>query len=904
MTTTARIWIRFIAAAVNRHTWRKFRALSAASIVLLVGSGLATAQTGSGSLQGRVTDVQDGPLVGVTVTVQSPGLPAPLVLVTDATGAFAASRLTPGEYAVELELVGFQTVRETVSLRNGDTTTLDVQLGLAPVTEQVSVVGVTPLLGATIGRERLPATVSVVGAEELRARGAPSVSDALNERIGAISMEGTTANLFQPTLRFRGFTASPLLGLPQGIAVYQNGVRVNEPFGDTVQFDLMPMFAVNQIQLSAGADPTYGLNALGGALALQLKSGFDLDGFRGELSGGSFGRLLGTAEYGAQRGAWGMYVGATRFDETGWRLASPSSVNQAVVDLAYRADRVNAGVNVTYANTRLNGNSAAPIELLAVDRAAVFTFPDTTENELGFIQGRVGLTASDTWTVQVTGYYRDLDRDTLNGDEADFAVCEDAALPPDAPPNTLCHSVGGPDADDDAQASGSAVDRVLDIPADPLVDTQSGVFITDADAAGNAAFNRTSTQSQGYGATVQASATGDHNVLVLGASADLADVAFASNSEVGTLTEDRSVAGSGLFVGIFGRAPDDQFNTSLVTDNRTLGAYFSDTLSVTERVHLTVSGRFNHSRINIFDQLGTSLNGDHTFSRFNGGVGGVFELNDAASVFARYTESNRAPTAAELSCADPDEPCRVPNAFLSDPPLEQAVAKSFEGGVRGNHLLSTGHVEWSASWYRTRINDDILFVASSRLIGTGFFQNAGDTQRVGLDADLRGRVGRVTWFASYGLVNATFESPLELPGNTEVNDATNSDGQLEVQPGDRLAGIPRHSFKTGVGIAVTPRWDVALETIVSSSRIFLGDEGNDQLPVDGYGVANFRSSYRLTDSMELFARVDNLLDIDYETFGLLAEVEIELNEVPNADDPRFLSPGAPRSGFAGIRVQF
>ncbi|MDE0829282.1 MAG: carboxypeptidase-like regulatory domain-containing protein, partial [Vicinamibacterales bacterium] len=124
MTTTARIWIRSIAAAVGRRTWRQIRTLSAAGVVLLVGSGLATAQTGAGSLQGRVTDVQDGPLVGVTVTVQSSGLRAPLVLVTDATGAFAASRLTPGEYAVALELVGFQTVRETVSLRNGDTTTL------------------------------------------------------------------------------------------------------------------------------------------------------------------------------------------------------------------------------------------------------------------------------------------------------------------------------------------------------------------------------------------------------------------------------------------------------------------------------------------------------------------------------------------------------------------------------------------------------------------------------------------------------------------------------------------------------------------------------------------------------------------------------------------------------------
>ena len=874
----------------------RLRAVGATCAALLVGSGLAYAQ--NGSLQGRVTDVQDAPLVGVTVTIRSTVLGTPLVLITDTTGTYQASPLAAGDYTVDVTLVGFQTVRETVSLGDASSATLDIQLDIAALTEQVNVVGVTPLLGATIGRERLPATVSVVGSRELRARGAPSVAQALHERLGAISMEGTTANLFQPTLRFRGFTASPLLGLPQGIAVYQNGVRVNEPFGDTVQFDLMPMFAVDQIQLSAGADPTFGLNALGGALALQLKNGFDAGGFRGELAGGSFDRVMGTAEYGVHRGDWGLYVGATRFDETGWRAASPSTVNQAVADIAYRAGRVNAGVNVTYAKTRLNGNSAAPIELLAVDRTAVFTFPDITENELGFVQGRFSLAASDTWSVQVTGYYRDLDRRTLNGDEADFVVCDEEALPSGAPANTLCQRTGG---DDDGDDLGAPVGTMLDR---ALVDIGTGAFITEADAEGNAAFNRTSTQSQGYGATLQASATRDNNLLVLGASADLADVAFVSNSEVGTLTADRSVAGSGLFAGIFGEAPDDLFNTSLATENRTLGLYYSDTLSLTDRIHVTVSGRFNRARINIRDRLGTSLNGEHTFSRFNTGVGGVFELNEAASVFARYTESSRAPTAAELSCADPAEPCRVPNAFLSDPPLEQAVAKSLEGGVRGDLVTSRGTLEWSASWYRTRIDDDILFVASSRLIGTGFFQNAGDTQRMGLDADIRGRIDRVEWFASYGLVNATFESPLELPGNVEVNDATNNEGRLEVRPGDRLPGIPRHNFKAGVGIAMTRDWDVALESSVSSSRIFLGDEGNDQVPVDGYIVANLRSSYRLNDALELFVRIDNLYNTDYETFGLLAEMEIDLAEVPGADDPRFLSPGPPRSGFAGIRIQF
>ena len=410
--------------------------------------------------------------------------------------------------------------------------------------------------------------------------------------------------------------------------------------------------------------------------------------------------------------------------------------------------------------------------------------------------------------------------------------------------------------------------------------------------------------------TLQATATTDlngrENVLTLGASADLADVDFTSNSEVGTLTPERTVAGSGLLAGIFGEAPDDQFNTVLTTDNRAVGLYFSDTISLTNRAHVTVSGRFNHARIEILDGLGTSLDGEHEFSRFNVGVGAVYELAERVSVFGRYSESNRAPTAAELSCADPTEPCRVPNAFVSDPPLEQAVARSVEGGLRGDVLVgSRGGVDWSVAIYRTAIADDILFVASPELIGTGFFQNAGDTRRVGMDAELSGQVDRVGWFASYGLVQATFESPLELPSNPEVNDAADEEeGSIDVAPGDRLPGIPRHSLKAGVSYALTDAWDVALDVVAASSRIFVGDEGNDQSPLDGYGVANLRSRYRLTDNIEAFARVDNLFDKDYATFGALAELEVFLAEAPDAEDPRFLGPGAPRSGFAGLRFRF
>ena len=904
-----------------RHTVRQFLFLLG-SVILAYSS--AGAQTQTATLEGRVTDRQDVVLVGAMVTASSPVLSAPEVVASDATGTYRFVSLAPATYTVTVSMPGFQVQRhEGITLGAAETRVFNAQLVLAPFVQQVSVVGVAPALGAGISRDRVPATVTLIDAGDLEKQRASSLADALHERLGAVTLEGATMNLYQPTLRFRGFTASPLLGLPQGIAVYQNGVRINEPFGDTVQFDLVPQFALNRVQLSASTDPTYGLNALGGALALRLKNGFNNTGFRGELSPGSFGRLTGTAELGANHGPWAVYLGATRFHETGWRVASSSSVTQTVADVGYREGGTDAGVSFTYAETSLNGNGPVPVELLDADRAAVFTFPDTTENRLAFSQGRFNVVVSPTWSIQVTGYYRDLAQRTLNGDEAAFTLCDDDALPPGAPVEALCAGPGGDDdngamtvttpaeieavALEDAETVGDTGEE--EIRADLLVDIRTGRFITAQDAAGDGALNRTTTRAKGYGAAFQATASldldGRENVLVLGVSTDLADVAFGSNSEVGTLTPERTVAGSGLFAGILGAAPDDIFNTDIDTENRAVGLYFTDTLSLTERVHLTVSGRYNDVRIDIIDTLGTSLNGQHTFSRFNPGVGAVYQVADTVSIFGRYAESNRAPTAAELSCADPAEPCRLPNAFVSDPPLEQAVARSVEAGARGRWSGGTGRsLTWSVAAYRTAIRDDILFVASPELIGAGFFQNAGDTLRGGLEAELRWQIARLGWFASYGLVEATFESSLVLPSSQEVNDAVAEEGNIDVQPGDRLPGIPRHSVKGGVGYAATTAWDIAVDLVVASSRVFVGDEGNDQAELDGYGVVNLRSSYRVSDNVELFARIDNLFDREYATFGALAELELDLAEVPNASDPRFVGPGAPRSAFGGLRVRF
>ena len=441
--------------ASTRMTLWLLGAWGGLTLVLLGSTAVVYAQ--DAVLEGQVVDQQDSALVGVTIELTAASLPRPVVVTTDQRGAYRFAALSPGIYTLTVTLSGFQTEQRTVTLETGEQRAVGIELALAPFAQQVDVVAVSPLLGAPVDRDIVAATISVITSDELRTRGAASLSSGLNERLGAVSLEDTTTNIFQPTLRFRGFTASPLLGLPQGIAVYQNGVRINEPFGDTVQFDLVPMFALDRVQLSAGAEPTFGLNALGGALALRLKNGFEHRGFRGELSGGAFGRFTGTAEIGASRGPWAVYLGATRFDESGWRPASDSTVTQAVADLGYRNDRLDAGVTVTFADTRLNGHGPAPVELLAVDRAAVFTFPDTTENRLVLTQGRLNLFVTPTWSMQLTGYYRALDRRTLNGDEAEFRVCGDDALPPGAPVTTLCAGAG----DDDVLLSSSTRRRVV-----------------------------------------------------------------------------------------------------------------------------------------------------------------------------------------------------------------------------------------------------------------------------------------------------------------------------------------------------------------------------------------------------------------------------------------------------------
>jgi outer membrane receptor protein involved in Fe transport len=370
--------------------------------------------------------------------------------------------------------------------------------------------------------------------------------------------------------------------------------------------------------------------------------------------------------------------------------------------------------------------------------------------------------------------------------------------------------------------------------------------------------------------------------------------------ELGHLTQERSVSGDDIFIA------NDGFRTKLDVDNHHLGVFAANTYTPVAPLSIQLAGRFNFSDIELSDRLGTALDGHHTFNRVNPSLGVTVRPAQPVTLFASYGESSRAPSAIELSCADPEEPCRVPNAFLADPPLEQVVTRAVEVGARGAHggTRSRPELSWSLAGFGSRNFDDIIFVAGSR-IGTGYFRNAGETQRIGLEAGINAELGAVQLYASYTLLRATFESELTLPGvevaeQGEEQDEPEAVPSVDVEPGNRLPGLPTHSAKAGITITPFPRWSLGLSTIAQSSRPFRGDEANERTGVEGYAIVNAHSAYQLLDSLTLFMKIQNLLDTEYETFGLLGNPSEVLE---GTSDPRFLGPGAPLGVWGGLELR-
>ncbi len=734
---------------------------------------------------------------------------------------------------------------------------------------------------------RLPASIVTLSADEIDRPGTSTLADALSRRLGGVSAIDSLGNPLQQGLSLRGFTAAPALGEPQGVAVFQGTMRVNEAFGDVVQWDLLPAFAIGRTQVIAGSNPVSGLNGIGGAVTLEMKNGFDDPGTRLEALAGSYGRLSGTAEHGGRTGDFGYYAGVNGVEDEGWRDSSPSRILRGYADLAWQRGSSEIGLGLTVADSVLTGNGPAPADLLAERRRAVFTFPDRTDSRLYAATLRASTKPADAISLSGGAYYRRLERSTVNGDQAEFEECDEFAglIPGFAPPpGAFCFG-----------AEVKEKDGEIEVEGDPTVLIgPDGRPITGLNEEPGAVFNRTRTATNGWGLSGQASWTAlvgsMENILIAGGTADLARTRYRSRTELGVLRDDRGVNPLGSPIG------NDEFNVGLRTRSKLYSIYASNTLSLTPKLHLSASVRWNRAELRLRDQIGTALDGDHSFARVNPGAGLTWNATTALTAYVSYAENNRVPTPAELSCADPERPCRFPNAFLADPPLDDVRARTFEAGLRGRMRPAGGTIDYSLAAFTTRSRDDIIFISAGPIVGTGYFDNIGSTRRRGLEANLSGRAGQVSWYASYALVDATFQTPLAI--QAPDNPASDQDGEIAVEPGDRIPSIPRHGFKLGSDAAVTDRLSLGAELVATSSRRLRGDEANLQPPIHGFAVLNARASYRV-GPLELFGRVENVLGTRYETFGIFGEAD-ELG----FENPRFLSPGAPRTVLIGIRGRF
>jgi iron complex outermembrane recepter protein len=743
-----------------------------------------------------------------------------------------------------------------------------------PVTQlpPVEVIGASPLIGSGIDRNTVPAETHVLNSQDLKREGTPDLLGSLNQQVGGVSLDSASGNPFQPTFFYHGFAASGLQGTPQGLAVYVNGVRFNQPFGDTVDWDLIPNIAIDRINLE-GSNPVFGLNALGGAVNIQLKNGFTYQGFEADLSGGSFGQVLGEFQYGKQVDNVSTYVAGSVLHQNGWRDLQSTDLQNIYGDVGWRSDRAELHLNITAAHSVLNGPGTSPVELLAVDRAAQFTAPNEVTNQYGSVSLTGNVDVNDTTSVQGVVYYRYFLQRVTNGN---------------APNDTPCNNGTG----------------LLCSDAGPST-TLGGGFIPDFLNGGPySELDNQTTNTNAYGTSLQVTNTnelfGFNNHFIAGFSFDGAQTLFSATSFIGGLTPfGRVFVGPGVVID----EPGSNSPVRVAISNATYGIYFADTFNLTQRLALTVSGRFNAALVDLNDENGGDLTGNHSYNHFNPAGGVTYQVAPWLTAYAGYAVANRAPTPAELSCAGPTDSCSLANFFVGDPDLQQVISYTMEAGVRGAVTPFEGaNVSYNLGLFRSNLNNDIAFI-NSVTQGRAFFANIGQTRRQGIDASLQFKNDRWLAYISYAYVDATFQSGfVEAAGN---NPAADANGNITVQPGNRLPGIPANQVKLGAYYKVTDKWTVGGTAIGASGAYLFGDEANLTPKLSGYFTLNLSTSYQLTENVQLFAWVQNVTNAKYYTFGTFSPTSsVFLAQAPGATNPRSLSPAAPVGGFAGIRVTF
>ena len=725
--------------------------------------------------------------------------------------------------------------------------------------KEVRVISNTPLGSTGIPLSKFAGNVQTIKQKDIPV-GAQGFADVLNQNLGSVNINDTQGNPHNVDLLYRGFTASPILGSAQGISVFLDGMRVNEPFGDIMSWDLIPQIAVDNAILVPGSNPVYGLNTLGGAVALHTKNGFSFSGTEAKLGFGSFGRKSLDAEKGGHTDTTSYYLAASLNDDNGWAAHNPSSVRQFFAKVGTQDDRRDIHLTFAWTDNSLYGNQSVPVSKLANAKQG-YTHLDYTNTQNANLNLNGIFDLGNYQSISGNIYYRWIKRSVLNS------------------------NLNG------STNAGTVCADYIDCVASNLLANYSQNI-----AGANAQWTQASP------------VWSRSNMLTAGYNAEVGRTSFTNNGQ------DAYVDGSFGLIAVDAFAPQ----ASVASKNRRYGLFVTDTLDVSNRLAVTASARYDAAAIqldgitctdsnttNTLCGTGTtqasiiSVVGNHTYRRLNPALGATYQLASNTTSFATYSEGFRTPSAIELACADPNQPCSgIPNAFGADPELKAVISRTAELGFRGKWSEAAN---WRMALFRSELTNDIVFNSTNAT--QGYFSNVGHTRRQGLEMGFSGKAGRWNYALNLSWIDATFQSPFAIAN--EANSTCVTVGPTTTCPfnrkGDKMPGNPDSVLKLRLGYALTPETLLGATLQAQGSMYARGDENNLDATgkVPGFNTLKLDTSHRLNKSLELFGSISNVFDKRYATYGVVAH-----NNLAAGTPEQFRSLGAPRALFAGVRGNF
>lgn len=733
-----------------------------------------------------------------------------------------------------------------------------------------------------------------------------SLPELLKTQFASVNLNDAQNNPFQPDLQYRGFTASPLLGLPQGISVYLNGGRINEAFGDTVNWDLMPLDAIDTVSLYSGSNPLFGQNTLGGALTLNTKTGFTFDANEIDATVGQYGQSAISIETGGNNGSWGYYINANHYEEDGWRDYSPSEVNQVFSSVSYQDNKRRIDVNYLYADSELLGNGASPSELLDIEgREAVYTHPDQTNNELHHFSVSGDLQLSDAHLISFNAFYRDNETTSINGDDSDFGACQfsDGRI-------TLCELEDDDDDDENDNDEDEDDDDELvtvgdDAEAVAFIGYDEDTALSDISEVSpeviDGTYNTGKSDTQAFGFSSQLASNyellGKPSVLVIGATYNKGDINYAADTTFGIL-ENETANDTRTVTPLQGlQSAEDRVR--LDVDTTAWSLLFVNTTHITDTISLNIGGRFNRDHVlmeDLSEDGDDSLDGNHRFTQFNPAIGLDIALTEHSLINLAFSQSSRTPSPAELSCADEDDPCRLPNGFVADPPLDQVVTQTIEA----NYAAAFNDIELTLNIYRSKSQDDIIFQQAGSVASRGYFINIDATRRQGIEFSINSFWKQLHYRFNYNYLDATFESSF-----ISFSPFNPLGANRQVEAGDTIPGQPKHHIKFYLDYALTNQANLGAEIISASSQYYRGDEANENDTLDSYVVTNVYVDYQFNHTFSAQLRINNLFDTEYETFGTYGEADEVLEDIySDVESPLFVGPAQPRMVSLNVKAKF